>query len=139
MSNTATCPVLNASKVPLSDVETSLLSKGLNFCPTPHEIDEKGIREDTRQFFRRMRLKEHFSRETSCIGRDNDPPTPLEKLEEHKLYWPKSTWEPTPGKCGALEAYIDAVESDIKKLFTNQRVIPDNLTKEERCRKTGTT
>lgn len=29
-------------------------------------------------------------------------------------------------------SYIDAVESDIKKLLTNQKVVPDNLTKEER-------
>lgn len=34
--DTNTYPVLNTSKVPLTDVETSLLSKGLNFCPTPH-------------------------------------------------------------------------------------------------------
>jgi hypothetical protein len=57
----------------------------------------------------------------------------LKNLEEHKLYRPKSTREPAPRKCGALEAYIDAVESDIKKkLLTYQKVIPDNLTKEER-------
>jgi hypothetical protein len=80
----------------------------------------------------KLSLNEHFSRETSCIGRENDPPTSLENLKEHISYRPKSTWKPTPGKCGALEAYIDAVESDIKKLLTNQRVIPDNLTKEER-------
>ena len=48
------------------------------------------------------------------------------------MYRPKSTWEPAPGKCGALESYIDAVESDIEKLLTNQKIVPDNLTKEER-------
>lgn len=56
----------------------------------------------------------------------------MHNLEEHKLYRPKSTWEPAPGKCGALESYIDAVESDIEKLLTNQKIVLDNLTKEER-------
>lgn len=48
------------------------------------------------------------------------------------MYRPKGTWEPAPGKCGTLEPYIDAVESDIEKLLANQQVVPDNLTKEER-------
>lgn len=43
-------PVLNASKVPLSDIETLLLSKGLNFCPTAHEVDDKEVKI----------IKEHF-------------------------------------------------------------------------------
>ncbi|XP_061190260.1 uncharacterized protein LOC133198133 [Saccostrea echinata] len=94
------CPVLNRSSVPLSESETSLLSKGLNFCPTPHEIDEKQPQ--------------------------------LHDLEEHKLYRPKSDWEPAPGKCGALESYIDAVESDIEKLLSMPDKAPDNLSKEER-------
>lgn len=131
-NDTATCPVLNASTIPLTDVEMSLLSKGLNFCPTPHEVDDKKVREDTRAFFRRLRLKEHFSRKDSNKDIADDPPPPLHNLEEHKLYRPKSTWEPAPGKCGALESYIDAVESDIEKLLANQQVVPDNLTKEER-------
>lgn len=83
-------------------------------------------------FFRRLRLKEHFSRKDSSNDHTDEPPPPLHNLEEHKLYRPKSTWEPAPGKCGALESYIDAVESDIEKLLTNQKIVPDNLTKEER-------
>lgn len=35
-------------------------------------------------------------------------------IEEHKLYRPKSTWEPPPGKIGERKSYIDAVESDIE-------------------------
>ncbi|XP_061196804.1 uncharacterized protein LOC133205080 [Saccostrea echinata] len=109
------CPVLNKSSVPLSESETSLLSKGLNFCPTPHEVDEKQVREDTRAFFRRLRLKEHFSRK-DCDDDSYDSSQPqLYDLEKHKLYRPKSNWEPAPGKCGALS-----------------HMAPDNLSKEER-------
>lgn len=38
LNKTDICPVLNASKVSHSEVETSLLFKGLNFCPTLHEV-----------------------------------------------------------------------------------------------------
>lgn len=111
LTDTNTDSVLNASKVPLVDVETSpLLTKGLNFCPTPHEVDDKKVREDTGAFFRRLRLKEHFSRKDSSNDHADDSPPPLNNLEEHKLFRPKSTWEPTPGKCGVIESYIDAVE-----------------------------
>ncbi|XP_061187286.1 uncharacterized protein LOC133195460 [Saccostrea echinata] len=126
------CPVLNRSSVPLSESETSLLSKGLNFCPTPHEVDEKQVREDTRAFFRRLRLKEHFSRKNSEVDSYDSSQPQLHELEEHKLYRPKSDWEPAPGKCGALESYIDAVESDIEKLLSMPDKAPDNLSKEER-------
>ncbi|XP_062596387.1 uncharacterized protein LOC134257802 [Saccostrea cucullata] len=121
------CPVLSTSSAPLSESETSLLSKGLNFCPTLHEVDEKQVREDTRAFFRRLRLKEHFSRKDFANSYDSSKPD-LHDLEEHKLYKPKSA----PGKCGALESYIDAVESDIEKLLSMPDKTPDNLSKEER-------
>ncbi|KAK3090867.1 hypothetical protein FSP39_015326 [Pinctada imbricata] len=45
----------------------------------------------------------------------------------------KSTWEPGPSKCGALEAYIDAVQEGIEKLLnTNSGRSKDNLNKTER-------
>ena len=33
----------------------------------------------------------------------------------------KSDWEPGPSKCGALEAYIDAVEEDVERLLSNNQ------------------
>ncbi|XP_055997948.1 uncharacterized protein LOC130047308 [Ostrea edulis] len=124
------CPVLNASSVILSEEETSLLSKGLNFCPTPREVNDQTVREDTREFFRRLRLKEHFSRKTSDDS--NFTEVTLDNLESHPLYRPKSNWEPQPGKCGALESYIEAVEQDIEKVLSQTEIVPDNLSKEER-------
>lgn len=57
--------------------------------------------------------------------------TYLPLIEEHKLYRPKSTSEPAPGKFGALKSYIDDIESDIETplIVTNQRVA---LTSDER-------
>ncbi|XP_062599980.1 uncharacterized protein LOC134261570 [Saccostrea cucullata] len=54
----------------------------------------------------------------------------LEIMARHYVH--RSDWEPAPGKCGALESYIDAVESDIEKLLSVPDKTPDNLSKEER-------
>jgi hypothetical protein len=123
---------LNVSSVTLSDSETSLLSKGLNFCPTPREVNDLQLREDARAFFRRLRLKEHFSRKDSKEDSASKPQDAIEVLEKHPFYRPKSTWEPPPGKCGALESYIDAVEEEIDNILSKPNLTRDNLNKEER-------
>lgn len=87
-SNAKVCPVLNVSSVSLTESETSLLSKGLNFCPTPREVNERAVREDTRAFFRRLRLKEHFSRKDSSSDVGDKAQTSLQDLENQKLYRP---------------------------------------------------
>ena len=53
--------VVNLSSVELSESETSLLSKGLGFCPRPKSYDRGELVEDNYAFSRRMRLKSHFS------------------------------------------------------------------------------
>lgn len=52
--------VLELSSVELSESETSLLSKGLGFCPRPKSYDRGKLVEDTNAFSRRLRLKSHF-------------------------------------------------------------------------------
>lgn len=52
--------VVNLSSVELSESETSLLSKGLGFCPHPKSYDRGKLVEDTNAFSRRLRLKSHF-------------------------------------------------------------------------------
>eukprot|EP00105_Crassostrea_gigas_P005310 XP_011418863.1 PREDICTED: uncharacterized protein LOC105322042 [Crassostrea gigas] len=64
----------------------------------------------TKRLERTPELKEHFSRKDSSNDHTDEPPPPLHNLEEHKLYRPKN----------------------IEKLLTNQKIVPDNLTKEER-------
>jgi hypothetical protein len=59
--------VVNLSSKPLSSAESSLLSKGLNFCPNPPKINVRILDEDLDQFARRLRFKEYFhsKKETS--------------------------------------------------------------------------
>ena len=63
--------VLNISNVPLSSDERDLLSRGLSFCPRPSQINRFQLEEDTRQFFRRIRLKEFFYNEEE-VENDNE-------------------------------------------------------------------
>ena len=46
--------------LPLDEHERSLLAKGVNFIPTTSVTDEFQVKEDTEEFFRRLRLKAHF-------------------------------------------------------------------------------
>ena len=59
--------VVNFSSKPLNSAESSLLSKGLNFCPNPPKINVREFDEDLDQFARRLRIKEYFhsKKETS--------------------------------------------------------------------------
>ena len=55
--------VVNLSNYQLSEAETSLLSKGLNFCPTPGEPDMLTMCKDLDRFHRQLRLKAFFGKE----------------------------------------------------------------------------
>ena len=61
--------VVNLSSHQLTENETSLLSRGLNFCPVPGPSNETKLSEELDNFFRNLRIKEHFgSKEVE--GRD---------------------------------------------------------------------
>ena len=44
----------------MSKSEISVLSKGLNFCATPKELDKSQLKRDIEDFGRRLRLKWAF-------------------------------------------------------------------------------
>ena len=99
------------------------------------------MREDVRICFRDLRRKEYFSRKDKRLNaiEEEDSETDSDSDESASDgYQPvrfkrKSDWEPGPSKCGALEAYIDAVEEDVERLLSNnQGRVKDNLSKEER-------
>ena len=114
--------VLNLSSVELSDTEVSLLSKGLTFCPTPREPNDREIREDTRKFFRRLRVREYWSRKPQNLSSDESDDSDDQTVSPTTFdpFRPPSQWEPNNSKCGALESYIDAVEEDVNKLLDDQ-------------------
>ena len=93
----------NFSNQQLSDSKVSVLSKGLNFVPTP-VTDENYIRRqlllDFEHFARRMRLKYIFHKE-------NKEPHPFHV---------KSDWNPPVQKSAALESYLERVKIQIAEI-----------------------
>ncbi|PIK41835.1 hypothetical protein BSL78_21316 [Apostichopus japonicus] len=95
--------IVNLSST-LTNADLRLLSKGLNFCPTPPSFDQAERSQDLTNFFRRIRLREFFL---------YDPPT------EREPFCKKSSWMPPKNRVPVLEAYTQVVSSE-----TNQSNSP---------------
>ena len=109
--------VVNLSSSPLSPAETSLLSKGLKFCPTPPTADQIALSQDLSSFYRRIRLKEFFL---------DEPPS------EPEPFRPSSSWIPPKNRVPCLETYIQAVSSQVRSSNFSDNRSHDNLPREER-------
>ena len=57
--------VVNLSKYILTVDESNLLSKGMNFCPTPLDLEPGELKTDLDQFHRRLRLLARFEDTTT--------------------------------------------------------------------------
>ena len=57
----STNTVVNLLQMPLSEDEMSLVSKGLSFCPKPRRINTFQLKQDFKDYTRRLRLREYFS------------------------------------------------------------------------------
>jgi hypothetical protein len=52
--------VVNLSSIDLKADEICILSKGLNFCPTPNKINQEQLSANLDKFTRSLRIKEYF-------------------------------------------------------------------------------
>ena len=95
--------VVNVSNVSLSEGEELLLSRGLSFCPRPSRIDQFRLKDDIKDFTRRLRLREFFH------DPDEDNTTPIPPFRQ------KSKWTPPTNREPALENYIVSVEREIHR------------------------
>ena len=67
--------VVNLSTVSLSEDETKVLSKGLNVCPTPSNIDNMKLGDDLDNFARTLRIKEYFGNKDKEVDNEADSDT----------------------------------------------------------------
>ncbi len=117
--------VINLSSYVLSEIERSVLQKGLKFAPTPGEPDMNEILDDLRFFFRRMTLKAYFH-ESNNEDKTNFQPTldkflsqtnqtgdPEDELTNNK-FKPKSAFDPKI-TYPHLEAFFVLVKYEIEK------------------------
>ena len=110
--------VVNLSSKNLSSAEISLLSKGLNFVPSPGEVNISELKTDLEAFGRKLRLKWHF-RESE----DDFSYNPFKK---------KSSFNP-PKVDAAIELYLSKIEDELMALAKDKDPKRyDNLTREER-------
>ena len=138
VSNKESLCVINLSNRPLSHDETSFLKKGLKFCPTPGEPNMYDIHRDLRQFFRRMRLKAHFTNIDEVTPsqqrsiRDFIPSQTNQNGPNLSKYKPKSTWEPgLEFRDPVLETFFKCVQAEVAK-FTPREPRVKNITKSEK-------
>ena len=123
--------------IPLSNAEKSVLSKGLKFIPTNRRTDEFKTKQDTDKFFRRLRLRAHFSSQDSSDS-DNSDQTSTQTDKEpidtmlSKFDNKQTNWTPKPGKFHAVNFYIDKCRRDTNKIKFNNPPKRFNISLEER-------
>ena len=112
--------VFNLSSRVLTEAEISVLSKGLNFCPTPTKIESEQLKQDFFDFSRKMRLKWYFRDEVS------------QDFSEVPAFRKKSKWQP-PEKDWSpyVEVFLSELEKELFSIEPSGRNHP-NLSPEER-------
>ena len=98
--------VVNLSKRLLTPAETSLLSKGPSFCPTPRDIDLFALKKDVSDSVRRLRLKEYFLNNNYVGG----------GFSSYPAFRHRSTWCPERNRDLILEVDISIL---VKKIFSS--------------------
>ena len=121
---------VNLSDVQLTQSETNLLRKGLNFCPTPPPPGKYDINKDIDAFARRLTLKEYHTPENleEIIDDTGYQPSILQKLnqKERKIHT-------RPSREPYINTYIDRLRQEITDgTLHNLRFQRNNLTKRER-------
>ena len=91
--------VFNLNKRKLTELEVSVLEKGLGFAPTPFAINEAKMRTDFENFARKMRCKWHFRNNLT------------ENFSEVPAFRNKSKWKPS------LEVVVSRLESELFALL----------------------
>ena len=103
--------IFNVNNKVLSQMEISVLEKGLGFLPTPNMINEADVRQNFYEFSREMSCKCYFSIEPS-----ND-------FSEISAFRPKSTWKPPAGD-PCVQLFLSKMEHELFSVcWGNHKVI----------------
>ena len=130
--------VVNLSSHPLTEPQLSVLSKGLNFCPTPGEPDLGVTKEDMDRFHRDLRRKAFGLSKRPLpnneeIIDDSDTESDCEVFPsemppfKHYKFKQKSTWNPIGPRVLENFAFLNEEELRKQKVFAPQN---KNLSKE---------
>ena len=107
--------LVNLSNRKLSKADLSLHSKGLNFCPTPNNVDKSVLKEDLEKICRSLRLKWYYRNDGWTFN-----PNPFR---------PESKFHPSKTDAGT-ELYFGHIEENLLSC-TEIKHSYYNLTREE--------
>ena len=111
-------PITNLSNHHLSKDEINLLSKGLNFIPTPRRDHPAKMLQDILLFDRTIRLKYHFMD-------TGDQPQISQQPNHNQILQPSSGWTPSSGQDPFLDTYrhsiINAYLKELEYPTTSRR------------------
>ena len=128
---------MNLSDLTLTPSMISLLEKGLNFCPTPGELNFSDLMSDMNRFHRNLRLKAFFSEEDEPSSNLNDslvndiafyPGPETHRGFEHRLFKNPSSFNPKGPP--TLEAFIIQNESSLASIRCRSPST-NNITRDE--------
>ena len=124
--------VVNLSHHILTPEQQRILSFGMNFCPTPNQIDPGEMRSDLDQLFRRFRLESRFQGEEVdiCDLNTEDENNHTSVPFAHRKFKVPSTYNPIGPPC--LEAMIISNERDFNKRNEKYPHNSMNITPQER-------
>ena len=109
----------------LTKPQITLLTKGLNFIPTPKKDHPAKTLQDILLFDRKLRLKYHFHQ-------PNSSPNSSTTNEINSLLNPSSGWTPPSGQDPFLDAYRSLILKEyLKELDKPQPNLKKNLKKQE--------
>ncbi len=119
---------------------TSLLEKGLNFCPSPGELNFGDLMSDMARFHRNLRLRVFFDPGEDPVSNSNANDGNVSDLAfhpepdsysgfEHRLFKNKSTFNPKGPP--TLEAFIIQNETSLARIKCRSPKI-NNITREEK-------
>jgi hypothetical protein len=97
--------VVNISSHQLTENETSLLSRDLNFCSVPGPTNETKLSEELDNFARSLRINEHFGSKEVEGGDEVSSDSDSEDACDYRFV-KKGEWVPKPSKNVTLKLFI---------------------------------
>ena len=95
-----------------------MLKKNLNFCPTPGHYNKSILKKDLESFNRKIKLKTFFYNK-------NVQKQETELANKEPVIKSKTNWEPKKNH-HTVETFIEAVNKDIVKRFSDTKKLPKN-------------
>lgn len=117
--------IINISSVTLTTAQTSLLQKGLSFCPSPRTLDVGSVVDGLDKFHRSLRLASFFD----CIEGPSSDESEHNNGFSHRKFRPATTFNPRGPP--TLESFILVNHSQVNKL-PHLETHFQNLSKSER-------